>query len=50
MPTDVVEYEVGELGGECCCCEYTQHVSSTAVKTIQNKKARPHMRHMQMES
>ena len=30
--------------------EYTQHVSSTAVKTIQNKKARPHMRHMQMES
>ena len=29
--------------------EYTQHVSSTAVKTIQNKKARPHMRHMQME-
>jgi hypothetical protein len=30
--------------------EYTQHVSSTAVKTKQNKKARPHMRHMQMES
>ena len=40
----------GASGSPIIHYEYTQHVSSTAVKTIQNKKARPHMRHMQMES